>query len=109
MKVFISYTLRDGEVQIGLLKAIDRIGSLYKLEIFIDKLHNNDSNPQRRIEKEIQSSDVLMLIESTRIFQSEWVRKEILLARDKHLPIYLTQPNNIIKTIKTVYNNVYSA
>jgi len=108
MKIFISYTLKDGEIQEGLLTAIDAFSSWENLELFIDKLHNNEPDPQLRIETEIQNSDLLMLVGSTKIFQSEWVKKEIFLARERNLPIYIARPNNIIKTIKSVYNKVYS-
>ena len=106
MKIFLSYTLKDGEVQEELLREIDAFASWKNLELFIDKLHNLDSEPQTRIEKEIINSDILMLIGSSSVFQSDWVKKEIVLARENDLPIYLIKPNEIRNTIKSVYKNV---
>jgi len=103
MKLFISYTLRDGEVNESLLHKIDNLNTLQNLELFIDKLHNTDMHPQRRIEKEIRKSDALVLLGSKGVFKSDWVKREVLLARDSSLDVYLIQPNRVVEEIKSIH------
>ncbi|WP_353777861.1 TIR domain-containing protein [Winogradskyella sp. 3972H.M.0a.05] len=106
MKIFISYTMRDGEIKESLLRDINSLNHLNNLVLFIDKLHNNDSNPQSRIKKEIESSDILLLLSSKKVFESKWVKKEILLAQELSLPIHFANPKNMKRIIKSVHNKV---
>jgi len=104
MKVFLSYTTRDKQIKSELFKKIEQVCKSLNIEIFIDKLHNDDFHPQERVEKELLNSDILILISSDLVFKSEWVRKELSMARFNKLPIHLTEPSNAIRTIKSVYN-----
>ncbi len=100
MKIFISYTMKGGEIDESYLKSINQKVTAENVEIFIDKLHNNDLDPQQRIEKEVKNSDILILIESNFVFKSDWVKKEIQIAREEGIPIYFTRQKDVIKTIK---------
>lgn len=88
MKIFVSYTMADGLVTVGSLKKL-----AYKLkclgEIYIDILDNDSSEEmkQERVEMELTSSDLVILVDSPKVMQSSWVEKELLLAKKKSLPI----------------------
>jgi len=107
MKVFISYTLKDKEINDEYLNKVNELQSLVNVSVFIDKLHNFDSFPQTRIEREIENCDMLLVVDTRNIFKSDWVKKEIEMARLKNRPIHFTRPEKINKTIKSVYNTLY--
>jgi uncharacterized protein YfeS len=107
MKVFISYTLKDKEINDEYLEKVNELQSLDRVSLFIDKLHNFDFYPQNRIEEEIENCDILLVVGTKNIFKSDWVKKEIEIARLKNRPIYFTSPEKINKTIKSVYNILY--
>lgn len=102
MKIFISYTMKGGEINESYLKRINQRGATRGTKIFIDKLHNNDLNPQQRIEKEVKSSDVLILIQSNFVFKSDWVKKEIQIAREEGVPICFVKQKEVVKTLRRI-------
>ena len=86
MKYFVSYTTRDKEVTIDLLKSFAKRLRYYG-EVFVDLIDNNSLNKQDRVISELDSSDLMVLIESKNIYNSEWVVLEIERAKAKNIPI----------------------
>ena len=82
MKIFVSYTTRDQEITINLLKKISKKLNPYG-KVFIDIIDNNSTNKQLRVINELENSDLIILIESKSIYQSEWVALEIKKAKLK--------------------------
>ena len=85
MKVFVSYTLKDCELSIELLKKIKNYYDSYKINLYIDCLVNESS--QEKIEYELKTSSRLLLILTKHTYNSEWVRKELMLAKKNNIPI----------------------
>lgn len=84
MRVFISYTTRDPAVTDDKLKLVEaRLKPIAK--VFIDKLHNTKGN-QACVDFELWRSDLVLNIHSPK-FKSEWVQKELAIARKRHKPI----------------------
>lgn len=90
MKIFVCYTTRDAEITINLLKKISKKLSTYGV-VFIDIIDNNSTNKQLRVISELESSDLIVVIESKSIYQSEWVALEIKKAKLKKIPIKILQ------------------
>lgn len=85
-KIFVSYTVRDGKIDINFLgKIFDEICDLS--ESYIDLIHNDSINKQDRVIKELNNSDVMFLIRTEQIDKSEWVNKEISFAKKLNIPI----------------------
>lgn len=55
--------------------------------MFIDLLLNDSIDKQSRVLKELDSSDVMILIETNSVYQSEWVVLEIEQANAMPIPI----------------------
>jgi hypothetical protein len=86
MKYFVSYTTRDKEITIGMLRAFSEF--LKKSgEVFIDIIDNNSMDKQNRVIAELDSSDILLLIETKSTYFSTWVIIEIERATLKQIPI----------------------
>jgi hypothetical protein len=86
MKYFVSYTTRDEEVTISLLEIFSKKLS-NNGKVFIDIIDNNSIDKQLRVIEELESSDLVILIESKSIYQSEWVALEIDKAKSRKIPI----------------------
>ncbi|MEC4050028.1 hypothetical protein OX284_011355 [Flavobacterium sp. SUN046] len=69
MKYFVSYTTRDKEITPDLLKQFSKEFEK-KGEVFIDLLHNDSIDKQSRVLKELDSCDVMILIETNSVYQS---------------------------------------
>lgn len=86
MKIFVSYTTRDKEVSIDNLRAVasklSTIGDAY-----IDIIHNDSIDKQKRVFQELDNSDVVILINSKNVIKSVWVEKEIKRANHYSIPI----------------------
>lgn len=98
MKVFISYTVRDGNINEEVLKKIESIFKS-KYEVFIDLLHNDSEvkDKQERVIRELISSDVLFLIKTKSVMKSEWVKKEIEIAEKNNIAIKVFKYEYIFK------------
>ena len=87
--------------------------------MYIDLIHNDSTNKQDRVIKELNNSDFIFLIRTEQIDNSEWVDKEISLAKKLNIPIIefeyqeliekkirpITQAiNNLTLRDKTVYS-----
>jgi hypothetical protein len=86
-KVFISYTTRDNLVDKDFLGQLNNF-LIASFVVFIDYLHNDSKEKQIRIEKELANSDFLILIKTQQTFYSEWVIKEIEIAKNLSIPIF---------------------
>ena len=95
MKYFVSYTTRDQEVTKELLQAFSTKLCSYG-EVYIDIINNNSIDKQARVITELDSSDLMLLIESNSIYLSEWVLLEIERAKTKHIPIKILKVKDII-------------
>jgi len=106
MNIFVSYTRRNNEVTINsLINFSNKINSLGK--IFIDLIDNNSDDKQNRIVEELKKAELLILIKSKSIFNSEWVKFEIESANEKNIPIIEFNINDIDNlTEKEIENKI---
>lgn len=85
MNIFVSYTTKDSEVTLHRLNEISiklrQIGYVY-----IDIIHNNSQDKQKRVFEELDNSDVIILIISNNVYNSKWVIKEIERAYKQFTP-----------------------
>lgn len=88
MKYFISYTTRDGAIN---LKELEIIESKFKDKAYIDLLHNNSRYPQLRVFIELFKAHSLLVIKTEKTFSSPWVRIEILTAKLLRKKIYYSK------------------
>lgn len=94
MKIFISYTIRDEEVDLLFLKDVYRkLSSLN--DIYIDLLHNNEKSQQKVI-NELISSDRVIVIETSKINDSPWVKTELRIAKKNKIPIVYINKNRLL-------------
>lgn len=103
MKVFLSYTVRDGLINEHLLKIIESELSK-KCDIYIDLLHNHSASPQGEVVKQLRSSDVLVQISTPSIDESNWALLEKKLAEEYEMPVHFvtllhSKPNQLIADI----------
>ena len=75
-RLFISYTTRDGIIRVADLIFIDKLFSVQS-KTYIDLLHNDSTDKQRRVLNELKLADKMLLILTPKIFTSPWVIKEI--------------------------------
>ena len=79
MKIFISYTTRDGFVTknrlVELCYHLSEYGST-----FVDIIHNDSIDTQLRVETELLSADLVVFLKTKAFNSSEWALKEQELA-----------------------------
>jgi hypothetical protein len=85
-KIFVSYTIRDGKIDSSFLNRLFNETCGISC-VYIDLIHNDSSNKQKRVISELYSSDFIFLIRTEQIESSKWVKKEISLARIFNIPI----------------------
>ncbi|QBJ08182.1 TIR domain-containing protein [Rahnella aquatilis] len=106
MDFFVSYTTRDHYIDRELLKDINLILS-YWGECYIDLLHNNATDKQQHVEIMLSQADLLILIASRSITQSEWVQWELTEAKNNRIPIIvvnaISDRNETLKNLKTLF------
>jgi len=102
-KIFISYTIRDNNINLSLLTRLKN--SLNLLNLFysyIDLIDNTCiNNSQENVIKNLKSSDILCIIETPKITQSPWVKKEIYYANKFNIPIINIDLNSVYTLINT--------
>ncbi len=108
MNIFVSYTTKDSEVTLHRLNEISiklrQIGYVY-----IDIIHNNSQDKQKRVFEELDNSDVIILIISNNVYNSKWVIKEIERAYKQFTPIVPFTINEIINSkTETLYIKIHS-
>lgn len=109
--LFISYTTRDGIIRIKDLIFIDKLFST-QFKTYIDLLHNDSTDKQRRVLKELKFADKMLVILTPKIFTSPWVIKEIKYATKYSLPIqfylYSNTPRLAAVEMKDVFRATYN-
>lgn len=101
MNIFVSYTTRDSHINSDSLSLI--VEPISKLGIpFIDLLHNDSSDKQKRVEDELSNSNLFVLLESESIKSSKWVRWEVDKANSLGIPIKKIRIVNDIPLINQV-------
>jgi hypothetical protein len=86
MRIFVSYTRRDGVLDRAALEAIDALLRANGLP-YIDALHNRGANPQKYVVSKLHEADILVVCVTPAIHRSEWVRFEIATAHSRGIPI----------------------
>ncbi|MGR7922960.1 hypothetical protein ACU6RQ_17980 [Zobellella denitrificans] len=106
MKVFLSYTVRDGFINEGLLGVIEK--KLKNVcDIYIDALHNKSTSPQDEVISQLKSSDAVIQIVTPLINESRWASLEVKVAEENKLPTYLvnyidSKPEHLISCLVDV-------
>lgn len=94
-KIFLSYTTLDKEITIDLLKVIkNRVSNISN--IFIHLLDNDLEKSQEAVINELNSSDLVILLETDRIEESKWVQIELENANKMHIPILKIKPSHLL-------------
>ena len=91
IRVFVSYTLRDKLLSKKKLRELkNALKPLSYLTTYIDILDNNNKeSPQDEVIKQLKQADIVWLINSSdEVNKSEWVRKEIEIAKQYKKTIY---------------------
>lgn len=107
MKYFVSYTIRDREITATFLEAFAK--ELKKTgRVFIDIINNDSIDKQTRVISELESSDIMLLLETKNIYKSPWVTFEYIWANSKKIPIKVipidenSQSKSVSQLIKSV-------
>lgn len=96
LKIFVSYTTRDGKIDKDFLLNLESFSIDYGC-IYIDLIHNNSNNKQARVMEELTNSDVVIMIKTDDVYKSEWVNKELNYAKKTNIPIYELEYEELIK------------
>lgn len=102
MRIFVSYTTRDEVLTKGLLSKLYEKLSLNN-HVYIDLLHNNSENKQKRVFDELAKSEIVLLITTDSINQSNWVNLELEYAEKMDIRIVQI---SIEKANKIIYNSL---
>lgn len=81
MRIFISYTLRDGVVDADFLNAVRQTQSS-NFTTFIDIIDNDSVDVQSRIRSEIEYCDLFLILRTPSYRTSPWAIQEINWARE---------------------------
>jgi len=101
MNIFVSYTMRDGQLGerdlLELEKILSQFGSIY-----IDYLHNNSAKPQEMVFNSLARSNVLIAILTPKYFLSKWTWLELFFAIKKRIPIHVMKKGNLKRKEKII-------
>ena len=101
-RVFISYTLQDHKINVGLLSSLKETAKLRGIDTFIDIIDNKyGRDHQKNIFKWLADADALYLIETPKTYQSQWVKKELDFANKFNIPIIKVLLQDIKRFITT--------
>ncbi|MCG8734799.1 TIR domain-containing protein [Tenacibaculum finnmarkense] len=103
MKIFISYTTRDKNITKELLIRIYNKLSEFE-SVYIDLIHNDSENKQKRVFDELESADQIILIETKSVYDSNWVKVELERARHLKKEIIKIPFNELSNFLKTKIN-----
>jgi hypothetical protein len=94
MRIFVSYTLKDGYLDKSILLQVKK---LYQnsTSCYIDIIDNDSRDKQSRVEQELQIADALLLIETPLVMESKWVRYELEVAKNRNILIIKSDIDNI--------------
>lgn len=84
MRFFVSYTLRDGEITPMQLRRVSKMLKAEGHTVFIDYLDNDSAEKQARVIDELLHCDKIMLLETRKVKDSEWVALELAYAQRYH-------------------------
>ena len=107
MNIFVSYTLRDGLLNPGLLSGLEyllsEVGTPY-----IDILHNNSPRPQEHVMAMLNEASVFCACVTPGFHQSEWVRLECAMARKLNLPVMKLDGQSLVDIADLAHLNITS-
>jgi hypothetical protein len=83
MKLFVSYTTRDGYISHNRLRDVSRVLENHG-RAFIDAIHNDSADRQARVEQEIVGADLVVFLETSGFCTSAWVARERQLVEEHH-------------------------
>jgi hypothetical protein len=86
VRIFVSYTLRDGELSLLLLHRLSRLLTRFG-HTYVDALHNSSPRPQAHVEAMLSQANVVVACLTTGFLESEWVRHELRLAATYCIPV----------------------
>ena len=75
MRIFVSYTTRDNYINLERLKDVEKVIKQFG-HVYIDLLHNNSKNRQRRVEDELALSSTVVFLRTPAVYKSFWFMKE---------------------------------
>lgn len=91
MRIFLSYTLRDGHLTAAALRRIEESLNEHGLT-YVDALHNPGVAPQQHVIEELTKADLVVICLTPGVLESEWVQFELDLARRRQIPILEFRP-----------------
>jgi hypothetical protein len=86
MNIFVSYTLRDGWLDVKQLKTIELALAGFG-NPYIDIIHNRSYHRQSFVVRMLHSAELLVACWTRDFFVSPWVRFELYAARQRQIPI----------------------
>lgn len=101
MKIFVSYTLRDGALNSSALEAVESVISIIG-DPYIDLLHNHSNNRQAHVIRMLQEATALFACITPGFFNSEWVQLELHLAKLRGIPILPFYPFKRLGSVRRV-------
>ena len=104
MRIFVSYTTKDAVIDENLLNWISNLLTSCGRP-FVDLLHNDSPDRQFRVERELYSADILLLLESSSVKDSRWVLWELQQAQNLDIPIIRIRVDNYIN-YEQIRNNI---
>ncbi|ARV05297.1 hypothetical protein BTO04_00685 [Polaribacter sp. SA4-10] len=99
MKIFVSYTTRDRNITRELLLKLYNELSEFET-VYIDLIHNDSENKQKRVFDELESADQVVLIETESVYDSGWVKIELESAKILKKDIIKIPYNELIEFLK---------
>ena len=105
MNIFVSYTTRDSHINKEYLASISNIISSFGSP-YIDLLDNYATDKQTHVETMLNSSDLVLLLSSELINESQWVHWELTQAKKLNIPILevCVKENNKGKVSKDIFS-----
>ncbi len=98
MKLFISYTMRDGYITPSVLRMVEKILKSEGHSVFIDYLNNDSEKKQERVINELKSCDQVILLMTPLVKKSQWVNRELICAQQHHIKVVPYKfINNVLK------------
>jgi hypothetical protein len=91
MKIFVSYTLRDGILTATTLQEVEAIVAQLG-DPYIDLLHNQSINRQAQVVAMLEQASALYACVTPGFLRSEWVQFELAMARMRGILILALYP-----------------
>lgn len=103
MKIFVSYTQKYNDITKEQLINIYSFLSQQKINSYIDCLV--EETTQEKVENELKTSSLLLLVKTQNVYDSKWVNRELSLAKEYNIPIIEKQYDEIFITDFSFMNN----